>query len=187
MRLLAFAGAAALGLVAAPAAFAGPAVDAGEPVFLTVAIHDVVTPIIGAFGVVSGLYHRARTGEAQRVRTSLAQATVVVQAAEFTRVAGAPPTLGGGFDHRGPSEDRCCVEGEDGWWFQDGPRRAPIVRFGLVNEAIAADNDLLVTHDHPSFGALTSFGQLVGGAGPPPGRAPLLDEHHDEIIAELGS
>jgi crotonobetainyl-CoA:carnitine CoA-transferase CaiB-like acyl-CoA transferase len=175
------------GLGADGSGLAGPSVDGGEPVFLTVAIHDVVTPIIGAFGLVTGLYHRARTGEAQRARTSLAQATVVVQAAEFTRIAGAAPTLAGGFDFRGPSEERCCVEGEDGWWFQDGPHRAPIVRTGLVNEAIAADNDLLVTHDHPTFGALTSFGQLVVGAGPPPGRAPLLDEHRDEIIAELGS
>jgi crotonobetainyl-CoA:carnitine CoA-transferase CaiB-like acyl-CoA transferase len=176
------------GLGADGSGFAGPAADDGaEPVFLTVAIHDVVTPIIGAFATVSGLYHRARTGEAQRVRTSLAQATVVVQAAELTRVPGGPPTLAGGFDFRGPAEDRRCVEGEDGWWFHDGTLRAPIVRHGLVNEPIAADNGLLVTHDHPDFGAVTSFGQLVVGAGPPPGRAPLLDEHRDEILAELSS
>jgi crotonobetainyl-CoA:carnitine CoA-transferase CaiB-like acyl-CoA transferase len=174
------------GLAADGSGFAA-AVDGAEPVFLTVPIHDVVTPIIGAFGLVSALYHRARTGEAQRVRTSLAQATVVVQAAELTRYRGSAPTLAGGFDFRGPAEDRCCVEGEDGWWFQDGPHRAPIVRTGLVNQAIAADNDLLVSHDHPAFGPLTSFGQLVVGAGPPPDRAPLLDEHRDQILTELAS
>lgn len=158
----------------------------GEPVFLTVAIHDVVTPMIGAFGLVSALYHRARTGEGQRVHSSLAHTTVAVQAAEFTRYEGAPEPLQGGFDYPGPSPDHGCVEDDEGnWWFVEGPHRVAIVRHGLINEALAADNGLLVTHDHPDFGPLTSFGQLIVGAGGPIGRAPLLNEHHDEILASL--
>jgi hypothetical protein len=42
-----------------------------------------------------------------------------------------------------------------------------------------------VTHDHPEWGRITAPGQLVVGAGPPPGRGPVLDEHRDEILAEL--
>ena len=82
-----------------------------EPVFLTVAIHDVVTPLISAFGLVAGLYHRERTGRPQRVRTSLAQTAMAVQAAEHTRYAGAPPPLRGGFDYPGPGDGRGFVKG----------------------------------------------------------------------------
>jgi hypothetical protein len=157
-----------------------------EPVFLTVAVHDVVTPMISAFGLVSALYHRQRTGRAQRVRTSLAQTAVAVQAAEHTRYAGAPEPLKGGFDFPGPSEDRRWFEDASGELrFVDGEASVPIVRTGLINEAIALDNGLCVSEDHPEWGAITQFGQLVIGAGPPPGRGPLLDEHRAEILAEL--
>ena len=54
-----------------------------------------------------------------------------------------------------------------------------------MNEAIARDNDLCVTQDHPEFGTITQYGQLVGGAGPPPVRGPLLDEHRADVLAEL--
>ncbi len=156
-----------------------------EPVFLTIAIHDVMTPTIGAFGIVAALYHRERTGRAQRVRNSLAHTTMAVQVAEYTRYDGAPAPLRGGWDFAGPSPDRTCRETDDGWEFVDGDVTVPIVRTGLVNEAIAIDNDLLVTHDHPDFGVLTTPGQLVIGAGPPPGRGPLLGEHTDDVLAEL--
>ena len=157
-----------------------------EPVFLTVAIHDVVTPLISAFGLVAGLYHRERTGRPQRVRTSLAQVAMAVQAAEHTRYAGSPPPPRGGFDYAGPGEDRGCVPGPDGEWrFVDGGDSVAIARFGLVNEVIARQNDLCVTAEHPEFGTITQYGQLVGGAGPPPGRGPLLDEHRDAVLADL--
>ncbi len=158
-----------------------------DPVFLTIAIHDVMTPTISAFGLVAALYHRARTGRAQRVRTSLARTTMAVQAAEYTRYAGAPPTARGGWDHPGPLPERGCVETADGWEFVDGPHRVPIVRTGLVNEAIATDNGLLVTHQHPEWGTVTAPGQLVGGAGTPPGRGPLLGEHTAAVLGEVGA
>lgn len=157
-----------------------------EPVFLTVPVHDYFTPLISAFGVVSALYHRQRTGEGQRVRTSLARATMAAQAAEFTRYAGRPAPLLGGWDFAGPSAEHGCVQDEDGAWvFVEGGQRVPIERNGLVNATVVEANDLLVTHDHPDFGKLAAPGQLVVGAGPPPARGPRLDEHRDEILAEL--
>jgi hypothetical protein len=157
-----------------------------EPVFLTVAIHDVVTPLISAFGLVSALYHRERTGRGQRVRTSLAQTAVAVQAAEHTRYAGAPEPLRGSFDHPGPADNRRWVDdGRGELRFVDGEASAPIVRTGLINERVALDNGLCVTESHPEWGTITQFGQLVVGAGPAPGRGPLLVEHRAELLAEL--
>ena len=141
-----------------------------EPVFLTVAIHDVVTPLISAFGLVAGLYHRERTGRPQRVRTSLAQVAMAVQAAEHTRYAGSPPRRGAASTTPAPARAGAACPGPTagGASSRAGPAW-PIARFGLVNEAIARQNDLCVTAEHPEFGTITQYGQLVGGAGPPPG------------------
>ena len=89
-----------------------------EPVFHTVALNDVMTPAIGLFGVLAALFHRERTGEAQQVELALARTGLAIQAAEFTRVAGAP--AGGGFlrgdvDFPGPDAGRRwyrCGDGE---------------------------------------------------------------------------
>ena len=67
----------------------------------------------------------------------------------------------------------------------EGELRTPIVRTGLVNQPVAAENGLCVTEHHPQFGEITQFGQLVVGAGPPPRRGPLLDEHRGEILGEI--
>ncbi|HAF67703.1 MAG TPA: hypothetical protein DCL16_01170, partial [Acidimicrobiaceae bacterium] len=74
----------------------------GEPVFLTVPVHDAATPIIAAFGVVTAMYHRTRTGEAQTVYTSLAQTTAAAQAAEFVDYPGRPKVDQGGLTTKGP-------------------------------------------------------------------------------------
>jgi crotonobetainyl-CoA:carnitine CoA-transferase CaiB-like acyl-CoA transferase len=153
----------------------------GEPVFLTVAIHDVVTPLLGAFGIVSALYDRLRTGDTHHVHTSLAHTTVAVQAAEFTRYAGAPPPPLGGFDHG--EDGRRAVDG--GWQWSDGPHTIAVSRMGLTAEPIAVENDLVVDEVHPGWGPLTVFGQLIGGSGPAPSRCPGLDEHGADIRAEL--
>jgi hypothetical protein len=170
------------GIMAAQGGVTSPD-DGAEPVFVTVAVHDVLTPLVSAFGLVSGLYDRLRTGRGQRVRTSLAQTSMAAQAAEHTRYEGSPPPLLGGFDYLGRGDGQGCVEGEDGgWWFVEGDLRTPIVRTGLINEQVAAENGLCVTEHHPQFGEITQFGQLVVGAGPPPCRGPLLDEHRAEVL-----
>ena len=152
-----------------------------EPVFLTVAIHDVVTPLLGAFGIVSSLYDRLRTGHTHHVHTSLAHTTVAVQAAELTRYVGAPPPPVGGFDHG--DDGRRLVDG--GWQWTDGRHTIAVSQRGLTAEPIAVENGLVVDEVHADWGALTVFGQLIGGAGPPPSRCPGLDEHGADIRAEL--
>jgi crotonobetainyl-CoA:carnitine CoA-transferase CaiB-like acyl-CoA transferase len=156
-----------------------------EPVFLTPPLHDVMAPMLGAFGVVAALVHRRRGHGGQRVLTSLTHATLACQMAEVTAFAGAPAPPRGGFDFKGPGPGLGLVETDHGWEAVDGPYRVAVSTTGLVNSALAAANELVVTHHHPAFGTVTAFGQLVRGAGAPPARGPLLDEHGDEIRAEL--
>ena len=83
-----------------------------------VALNDVMTPAIGAFGVLAALFHRERTDEGQQIELALARTGMAIQAAEFTRVAGAP--AGGGFprgaiDFPGPDAGQRwyrCADGE---------------------------------------------------------------------------
>ncbi len=177
------------GFMAAQGGIEGPdgeAVPGREPVFLSVAVHDVVTPMIGAFGLAMALWERHRTGEAQMVRTSLAQSTMAMQAAEYTRYAGRPPTRGGGFDFPGPDDDHTWYEADDGTYvWRDGELETPVCTVGLSGTELADANDLCVTYDHPRLGPVVMFGQLIGGAGPALERAPLLGEHSDEIRAEI--
>ncbi|MBI4337548.1 MAG: CoA transferase [Chloroflexi bacterium] len=60
------------------------------PVFLKVAISDYGAALLGAWGCALGLYRRARTGEGTRVETSLLNAAMAIQAAEFLLYPGRP-------------------------------------------------------------------------------------------------
>ncbi len=164
--------------------------DGNEPVFLSVPVHDVTTPIVGAFGVVAGWWQQGRPaaeggGGSQHVRTSLIQSTMVAQAAEFTRYDGRPEPELGGFDHPGRAEDT-WYEADDGTLrWRSGDHAVDVEVNGLVASRLAEANELIVDHDSELFGPMAVYGQLVGGAGPPPSPAPELDEHADEIRAEL--
>jgi crotonobetainyl-CoA:carnitine CoA-transferase CaiB-like acyl-CoA transferase len=157
-----------------------------EPVFLSVPIHDVVTPMLGALGLVTGLWLRDRTDRGQNVRTSLVQSTMVVQAAEYTRFSGRPPTVVGGFDHPGTEHSR-WEDTPDGPVWRDGDLTVDVCRTGLTGSPLAEANELLTTTDHPNLGPIVVFGQLVGGAGPAPGPAPALDADGDRIRAALAA
>jgi crotonobetainyl-CoA:carnitine CoA-transferase CaiB-like acyl-CoA transferase len=82
------------------------AVDAqggdGEPVRYTVAVTDQMHGLVAAFATCTALAMRERTGEGQRVRTSLVRTGLAYQAAEFTRY-GSVTSLRGGRDFAGPS------------------------------------------------------------------------------------
>lgn len=156
-----------------------------EPVFLTPPLHDVMVPLLGAFGVIAALHHRDAGHGGQRVLTSLAHASLACQMAELTRFEGSAEPELGGFDYKGMLPAQGLVETDDGWVAVDGEHQVAVSRTGLINSELAAANELLVTHHHPTFGRQCAFGQLVRGAGPAPGRAPLLDEHRSEILAEL--
>jgi len=64
---------------------------AGEPVLHTVAVNDVATAAVVAFGVIAALNRRETTGEGQEVLTSLMAQSLTFQLAEVTTYAGRPP------------------------------------------------------------------------------------------------
>ena len=68
-----------------------------EPTRIGVPIADLLAGMYGAYGVVSALYERARTGRGRVVRTSLLAAIVGVHAFQGTRftVAGEVPRAEG--------------------------------------------------------------------------------------------
>ena len=55
-------------------------------------------------GCAVALFHRARTGEAQKVSTSLAAMSVLLQTEALARFDGAPPAPVGSRDHLGSSD-----------------------------------------------------------------------------------
>ena len=89
-----------------------------EPVFHSVALNDIMTPAIGLFGVLASLFYRERTAEGQLVELALARTGLAIQAAEFTRIEGAPSGGGflrGGIDFPGPDAGQRwyrCADGE---------------------------------------------------------------------------
>ena len=160
---------------------------AEEPVFLTVPVHDAATPIIAAFGVVTGLYHRLKTGRAQTVHTSLVQTTTAAQLAEFVDYENRPEVAQGGFDHKGPDGDHCFVERDGSWIWSEPLGQVDVETKGFVGSEVALANGLVCEHlDSPGWGALNQVGQLIKGAGPHPTRAPNFNEHEVELRSEFG-
>lgn len=169
--------------------------DGNEPVFLSVPVHDVTTPLVGAFGVTLGWWERGKPGagqaseagqgRGQHVRTSLIQSTMAAQAAEFTRYDGRQDPALGGFDHPGTDDDTWSEAEDGGFIWTSGEHEVEVEIYGLTNSALAAANGLVVHQESTAFGPMTVFGQLVGGAGPPPAPAPDLGQHSDEIRTEL--
>lgn len=86
-----------------------------EPVFFTIPVNDVAAAATAALGACLALYHRTRGGGGQRVWTSLAAMSALLQARELLRYAGRPPAAVGGRDHRGPGPADRYVEVADGW------------------------------------------------------------------------
>ncbi|MFC1895597.1 CaiB/BaiF CoA transferase family protein [Thermodesulfobacteriota bacterium] len=58
------------------------------PVFHQIAINDMATPILGAYGAVLALLARARTGKGQHVESSLTNASIALQSGDFVDYAG---------------------------------------------------------------------------------------------------
>ena len=166
-----------------------------EPVFLTVPVHDAATPMIAAFGVLCSLYRRLTDGEGRTVRASLTQTVTAAQAAEFVSYDGRPPAPAGGMDYRGTGPDRTYVEVPDAdgpaWvWHQstpDGTSDLPVERRGFVGSAVAIQNSHVVELPETEWGPMTQVGSLVGGIEVAMRRAPFLDEHREEIEAELAA
>ena len=62
------------------------------PVYLRIAVSDYAAAILAAWGVAMALFHRARTGQGQRVETCLLNAIIAAQAGEFLFADGVPWT-----------------------------------------------------------------------------------------------
>lgn len=86
-----------------------------EPYFLTLAINDATAGALSVLGTALALYHRLRTGDGQRVWTSLAGVSAFMQSGELTRFAGRPDAKFGGRDYPGPSALDRLYQASDGW------------------------------------------------------------------------
>jgi len=86
-----------------------------EPVMLSFAVNDTATAALTALGTTLALFHRARTGQGQRVETSLAATSLFLQGEELVRVTGRAPARTGGRDFRGPDPWHRYYQCADGW------------------------------------------------------------------------
>jgi crotonobetainyl-CoA:carnitine CoA-transferase CaiB-like acyl-CoA transferase len=87
----------------------------GDPVLLTVPVNDVTTAAASVLGTVVALFHRARTGEGQRIWTTLVGSAAMAQSEELLEAAGWEPVRTGGPDYLGPSAVDRAYEAADGW------------------------------------------------------------------------
>ena len=153
---------------------------AGVPVASSAGVNDVATGALSALGILAALWWRERTGQGQRVRTSLAVGSTFVQAAEYTTWAGAPEPLQGGELFRGPAEGHRYYECADGWIATgargDSGRAAMLSALEVADfpAAVCALRDLPVAH---ATGLLAGSGvpacRVV--ARPRPLRDPFLE------------
>jgi crotonobetainyl-CoA:carnitine CoA-transferase CaiB-like acyl-CoA transferase len=88
---------------------------AAEPVLHTIAVNDVATAGVVAFGIISALNARRRTGEGQEVITSLLAQSLTFQLGEVVTWEGRPPAPSGGVDCVGLSPVHRYYECQDGW------------------------------------------------------------------------
>lgn len=87
----------------------------GSPVFFSVPVNDVTTAATAALGAAAAVLHARRTGEGQKVTTSLAAVSALIQAEALVRYEGRPSARVGGRDHRGPSAIDRLYPVADGW------------------------------------------------------------------------
>ncbi|MFN9833644.1 MAG: CoA transferase [Phenylobacterium sp.] len=86
-----------------------------EPVLHTIAVNDVATAGVVAFGIISALNARRRTGEGQEVITSLLAQSLTFQLGEVVTWEDRPPAPSGGIDCVGLSPVHRYYECQDGW------------------------------------------------------------------------
>lgn len=87
------------------------------PVFHAIALNDLATPMLGAYGAMLALYERNRTGKGQHVETSLTNASVAVQSGDFIDYPDIKRTYPGDTGILGLSATYRHYQGKDGRWF----------------------------------------------------------------------
>ena len=86
-----------------------------EPVFFTLPVNDVSSAVTLALGAVLAIFHRQRGGAGQRIWTSLAGQSCMMQSGELVRFQGRVPAHRGGRDFRGPTALDRYYQTADGW------------------------------------------------------------------------
>lgn len=86
-----------------------------EPVIYSLPPNDHAAAILGALASVLGLFGQLRTGRSQHMSTSLAAASVYVQAADLVAYHGRPQARSGGADYPGPSPTDRIYATSDGY------------------------------------------------------------------------
>lgn len=108
-----------------------------DPVFFTMPVDDVGTAAMSAFAVAAALYERTQSGEGQRMWTSLAGTSCLMQSGELVRYEAAPPALRGGRDFPGPGEGDRYYPVTDGFVrVQGGNASVPAIGGMTRDEAV---------------------------------------------------
>jgi len=157
-----------------------------DPVFLTLPVNDVSTACTAAMGGLLALLHRKRGGHGQRVWTSLAAQSCMMQSGELVRFAGRAPARLGGADYPGPSALDRYYAANDGWV------RLQAVRPGVGRQAaiaalqasrflppeVAEDEETLTAALSVSIGGMSAgeAERALHAAGVPAMRARTLEE-----------
>jgi crotonobetainyl-CoA:carnitine CoA-transferase CaiB-like acyl-CoA transferase len=167
--------------------------DADHPQRVGVPIGDLLAGMYGAYGVVSALHERHRTGRGRVVRTSLLASIVGVHAFQGTRytVAGDVPRAGG--NHHPsicPYGLFTCADGfvqlacgSEGLWqrLATGFGLDPFAPGFATNRERVANRDLVVETLNAAFADVTHADLLarLDGIGVPAGEVRTLDRVYD--------
>lgn len=173
----------------------------GPPTKVGVPIADILAGMFGAYGVVSALYERRRSGEGQHVHSSLLGGMVAIHTFQGTRwlIAGDVPSTGG---NRHPSIQpygafRCAdgmlniAVGSEGLW----RRFAPLIgvepddeRFATNDRRVAVVDELdAVIEEALADAGIEEWLTRLDDAGVPAGRIAGLDDvYASPQVAHLG-
>jgi crotonobetainyl-CoA:carnitine CoA-transferase CaiB-like acyl-CoA transferase len=105
-----------------------------DPVLFTIPVNDIAAATLAVLGICLGLFHRIRTGDGQRVWTSLVGCSTIMQSGELVRFAQRPPAARGGRDFAGPSALDRFYRVSDGWLRVQAPESALVRLLGLLGE-----------------------------------------------------
>lgn len=161
-----------------------------EPTKVGVPIADLLTGMNGAFGVVSALYERERTGRGRVVRTSLLASVVGVHAFQGTRwtVAGDVPGLSGahhaaiapyGMFHTATAPVQVACGSEGLWRAFAGAVGLPAddPRFATNGDRVAHKAELIdAIEEVLATESAEHWLELLSEAGVPSGKVRTLDD-----------
>jgi crotonobetainyl-CoA:carnitine CoA-transferase CaiB-like acyl-CoA transferase len=112
-----------------------------DPVLFTIAVNDIAAATLAVLGVCLGLFHRERTGIGQRVWTTLAGCSTLLQSGELVRFAGRAPAMRGGRDFAGPSALDRFYRVRDGWLRLQAPDPDALRAAGLLESLSVSSTD----------------------------------------------